>query len=63
MVKMRQISMHNLSRIIQLNGAPEASYSCGILGIDFYSVDNIFTCTGREKNKDWMAKKLLIPAS
>jgi len=57
MVKMRQIVVHNLSKRTQPNGAPEASYSCCMLGIDFYSVANILMCRGREQSRIWMAGK------
>lgn len=56
MVKMRQIFIHNLSKIMQPNDAPEASYICGMLGIDFNSVANIFMCRGREQSKAWLAE-------
>lgn len=56
MVKMRQIFIHNLGKIMQPNDALEASYTCGMLGIGFDSVANIFMCRGREQSKAWIAK-------
>lgn len=57
MVKPRQISINNLGKKIQLNGAPE-TYSYGLLGINFYSVGRVIYAEtlnnltlGRLKNK------------
>lgn len=53
---MIQIFVYYSSKIKQQIGTPEASCTCGMLGIHFYLVANISVSWGSDKSKAWRAK-------